>query len=83
MKHLSYSGVYLLLLLCINSNKQQSIKAKPIASAVVRIFKEVSEVGQTVKASHETCDNCLEYGNKANPSVGKESNPKTTILVLA
>jgi len=48
---------------------------------VVRIFKEVSEVGQTVKASHKTCDNCLEYGNKANLSVGKESNPKTTFLV--
>jgi len=46
------------------------------------IFKEVSEVGQTVKASHKTCDNFLEYENKANPSVGKESNPKTTFLVL-
>jgi len=48
---------------------------------VIRIFKEVSEVGQIVKATHKTCDNCLEYGNKANPSVGKESNAKTTFLV--
>jgi len=82
MGHLFYIDEYQLLLLCINSNKQQSIKTKPIASTVVRIFKEVSEVGQTIKASHETCDNCLEYGNKANPSVGKYSNPEMTILVL-
>ena len=45
---------------------------------VVGIFKEVSEVSQRVKASHETCDNCLGYGNKANPPVGILPYPKTT-----
>jgi len=68
--------------LCINSNKQQSIKTKPTVFTVVRIFKEVSEVGQMVKASHETCDNYLGYGNKTDPTVGILSYPKTTFLVL-
>jgi len=70
------------LWLCINSNKQQSIKTKPIVFTVVRIFKEVSEEGQMVKASHETSDNCLRYGNKTDPTVGILPYLKTTCLVL-
>jgi len=46
------------------------------------IFKEVSEVGQTVKTSHETYYNCLEYGNKTYLPVGILPYPKTTILIL-
>jgi len=49
---------------------------------VVRIFKEVSEVGQMVKASHETCDNCLGYGNKTDPPVGILPYLKTMFYVL-
>ena len=46
---------------------------------VVGIFKEVSEVGQMVKASHETCDNCLKYGNKTDPPVGLLPYPNTDL----
>jgi len=76
-----YWCIPIVAFVCV-SNKQQSIKTKPIVFTVVRIFKEVSEVGQTVKASHKTCDNCLEYGNKVNPTVEILSYPKTTFLVL-
>jgi len=87
MEHLSYIDVYLMytyccFCLCINSNKQQSMKTKPIVFTVVRIFKEVSEEGQMVKASHETCDNCLRYGNKMDPTVGILSYPKNNFLAL-
>jgi len=37
---------------------------------VVRIFKEVSEVVQMVKASRETCDNYLRHVNEPNTTVG-------------
>ena len=86
MDHLFYVIVvhtYCCFCLCINVNKQQSIKTKPIVFTAVRISKEVSEVGQMVKASHETCDNCLRYGNKTDPPVGILPYPKkTTLLVL-
>ena len=76
-----YWWIPIVAFVCV-SNKQQSIKTKPIVFTVVRIFKEVSEVGQMVKASHEICDNRLGYGNKTHPTVGILSYPKTTLLVL-
>jgi len=35
-----------------------------------------------VKASHETCDNCLRYGNKTDPPVGILPYRKTTFIAL-
>ena len=68
--------------LCINTNKSDDEKILIVIIAGNSFSKGIrSTVGQTVKASHETCDNCLRYGNKTNPSVGKEANPKTTFLI--
>jgi len=41
------------------------------------MFNEESEVGQAVKQASETCDNCLGYGNEANPPVRILPYPKT------
>ena len=62
--------------LCINSNKPVTKKTIIVFTAS-SIFGEASEVSKAVKLARETGDNCLGYGNDANPPVSLLLYPKT------
>jgi len=66
--------------LSINSNKPVNKKTTTVFYTS-HIFNEASEVSKAVKQASETYDNCLGYGNEANPPARILPYPKTIFLV--